>query len=437
MLEIYEILIITIVFFLTIAVIFLFIKKPKLPIYLMFFFMPFLFLRLEYQTYQLSVADLIGLLGFLAWSIHFLWQFLNKQTSFKALIFPSWPWYFLFILFCGLSILNSFDQGISLEYFLRNIVFSYLIYLFYPINIIKTKQSFFKIINLIFISTSLAAFLSIFYFQKEIAGVIPRITPKEILGIAPLGYNHNPVAESMLVGAFFSFLLFLKEKKNPNKQKIVLLFTLLQLLILILTFSRSAWLALILGVFVYILLEYRKYLKKIILISLIITLILSPLIYLMLKLSTSSIASASDQKRLFFIEKSLELFNYHPIIGSGIGTFKEEILHNRFYIMEFGESGTNEAHGVIWKLLGETGILGVLAYFSVLFVLGLQLLKAKTKSLTFLENHLFSLLLSLLISLTFFQLFQTNYFNQKMWLPISLMFLAVLLFKSNFKKIRT
>lgn len=401
----------------------IFMKKPLWPIYLMFFFYPFLYLKISYQDFDIPLADLFGLIGFVSWLMLLSFKIISGKIKLSPRMFPAWLWFGFFFFCASLSLLNTVSLEMSVKYLARPIIFLYAIYILYPYNAVEKKEDFWRIIKITAVSGIISAIISIFYINQDLSGIILRVNPRDIFGLAPLGYNHNLIAEIMLVTSFLTFFIF-KTETGARIKKVLVLAIILQLTILLLTFSRSGWIVVFFEIFLFIFFEYKTKLKKIIPALALIFLMLIPLGVLMLKLSVSSIAQSSDFKRWYFIEKSVELFEEHPLIGNGIGTFKDEVLHDKLYLLEFGEDGTNEDHGVIWKLIAETGILGLISYFSILIYLAYILFILRKKQAG-ISREIISIFLCITLGMTIFQLFQTNYFNQKMWLPLSLAFLVV------------
>jgi O-antigen ligase len=134
---------------------------------------------------------------------------------------------------------------------------------------------------------------------------------------------------------------------------------------------------------------------------------------------TSEVVRSSNRNRLALTEIALENFYKHPVIGNGAGTFVEQVSQERWYIVDYGSP--SEAHGVIQKLLAETGLLGFLTFFVLLGYALSRLVKIYRKmpqGAPF-KNIILALLLSSFGCIVF-QLFQTSYFVSKFWLPLGI-----------------
>ena len=400
----------------------LFLKNPLWAVYLMFFLFPFLYLSFNYHGLNIPIADIWGTVGFIAWSLGTAGiMILTKQKP--ALELPGWPFFALFFLVSALSLLNSFNILLSLKFLIRPLIFMYAVYLVFPYNSVNSREELGKIFKIVTISGILAAIISLFYLSREIGGVIPRINPRSFFGIAPLGYNHNLIAGTMLatIPAAYAALKF---TKNSLAKKLIIISLFLQTFILLFTFSRSGWLALFGEIWLIGILDYRKQMRKFIKFLVVGLILAIPFIFFMVKLSTSQVADESNYKRLVLIEKSWELFLGHPVLGNGIGTFTEELIRDRLYLIDFGTEGTNAAHGIVWKLLAENGLLGLIAFCLIIFWLLAELIKAR-KHCAAKDRELVSIMIALVAGITFFQLFQTTYYTQKVWLPFCLALLVI------------
>ncbi len=153
--------------------------------------------------------------------------------------------------------------------------------------------------------------------------------------------------------------------------------------------------------------------------------------YLYKKL-TSEIIRSSNFNRLALTKIALETFEKHPIVGAGAGTFVEQVSRDKWYIIDFGEP--SEAHGVVQKLLAESGALGFVTFFTLLGYVMWRLIKVY-RGLKFDSPWKYIILALILSSLgsIVFQLFQTSYFVSKLWLPLGIALAASRLVEEEMK----
>src|SRR3989339_5655 len=153
--------------------------------------------------------------------------------------------------------------------------------------------------------------------------------------------------------------------------------------------------------------------------GLIIFLIVSPLVVYGYIFMTSELVRDSNTNRWALTIIALENFYDHPVIGNGAGTFIEQVSEEKWYIVNYGSP--SEAHGVVQKLLAETGLIGFLTFFALLGYILLRLVKIyrQMPEEEQFKNIILALILTSLGSIVF-QLFQTSYFVSKFWLPLGI-----------------
>ena len=84
-----------------------------------------------------------------------------------------------------------------------------------------------------------------------------------------------------------------------------------------------------------------------------------------------------------------------------------------------------DAHGLIQKMLVETGLFGLLAFVSFLGWVVWTLIKRVR------DDVFYQALLCMVAGALVFQLFNTSYLNSVLWLPIGMALAGVALKKTN------
>ncbi|HPV70467.1 MAG TPA: O-antigen ligase family protein [Candidatus Magasanikbacteria bacterium] len=413
-------------------------RYTSFSFYILIFLAPFLGLVVDFSQYsfaqkipglssiQAPIADLLAIVLFLAlilknrranknhpWQ---LWLTNLKETGLEFFL----P--FLIINLVSLFNLGSDQLGNSFKYFLRPIVFFYLMWIVLPYFVITTKTIAQKTIQVIVGSGLAAAFWGI--ISVLLSGnnsLWKRITPGKIGGLSPLTYNHNILAEVLVLAVPLAFYFFLKNQKKPNHQteKILFLSFLFLTLVALLTFSRAAWIALVFEIIVYWFCQKQKFprsstpptqlrWKK----AGIIVAFLLPVIIYMGVFSLSYVVKSSTSTRLDMTEIAWTYFHAHPLIGNGTGTFTQLIGDTRLFTVEYGDP--LDSHGVIQKLLAETGALGLISFF--IFVSWIISQLYQSAKLATEEKELKTLVLVSFLGCLVFQLFNTSYYNQHLWL---------------------
>lgn len=401
------------------VLILLFIYYPILAIYVMAFIFPFTYLQLIYGEFNVPLVDIIALLLFCAWVLKsiYLWLYKNEKLSLDK--FPGWQWMGLFVFICVLSLMNVDSEILSLaaKYILRPILFFYLMYLVLPYNLIKNLKQLnivYKTMFALGLGLSTMGIWALIF--PPIIGY-RRAMPVVIAGLTPMGINHNLLAEVLISIIPIAMILFWKEK-NIFTKNIYLAGLLLFIGIQLLTLSRAGWIALAVEFLVLLLLKYRKQYKKLIspMVIYLSVVFIIPAIYLMYRLTLTGITLSATLNRLKLIDVSLMLFKQHPFIGSGIGVFTQIMAQVKWYIIEYG--APLDAHGVIFKTLAETGILGTMAFGFLLFYIIYSLYRGYQANRNTEYSWLLLGCLTLVIGSVTFQLFGTSYYLATVWFPI-------------------
>lgn len=376
-------------------------------------------------------ADIIAIFLFIAVSATLIFRFKKIPWKELLLIKKSIYWYAGFLAMAALAIMFFMHDGvytIGIKYWLRPMLFTWLMYWLMTIGIIMDRPFILKrILSLWFgIGIAIALYGVASFFVLDQSGWI-RALPFSINGFAPLGFNHNQMAEA-LVAILPISVWFALTYKDAFIKRLFSYSAVLIGLIALLTLSRAAWIAIIcqmiiLGVYLYRLrgkrMIDRRFVGSVLL-------VIVPVLMYMATFLTSSIVSSSTSARL----DAAKIAGYYtlqsPLLGYGPGSFMWLLSDTAFYTMEYGEP--LDAHGFVQKMLVEEGMLGFIFFMgfiiSVLwFIWGAQEHKGHRE-----------LALALFIMATgavIFQLFNTSYFNSVMWMPIGIATAGAMLIKQE------
>jgi O-antigen ligase len=404
------------------AVILFFLRYIEFGFCLMVALYPFIYLQLLIgQQINVPWVDVVGIFIFLAWGMKTLWLHHVKKQNISLANFPGLLFFILFFIASALSLLNAVDVTLSTKYVLRPLSFFYFIFVVLPYNLINTKEFLFKILKIFFgvgFFVSLMGLYSVIF--PATAGLFRRAVPITIFGIEPLGTNHNLIAE-VLVAVIPMGLILFWQTKDLFKKNLYLIGLGLMIAINLLTFSRNGWLTLALELIILIIVRYREQAKKFIFSYRLplLLLIVIPLATYMYYFSLTPAVQGSNATRLRLTEIALDLFYKHPYIGNGVGSFIEEVARDKWFILDFG--APMEAHGVVQQLLAETGILGLVTFFSLLIYILMRIIKIylNIKPDSEWKYIILALMITALGSISF-QFFNTSYFVSKMWLPLGI-----------------
>ena len=411
-----------------ILVLLFFFRFITFGLYLMVLLYPFIYLQLFIgQNVNVPYVDLVAIFVFASWVLRSLLlppygglSFIKHLGRGAKLSFENFPGLIFFLLFIAaalLSLINAENFLYSFKYILRPLSFFYLMFVVLPYNVVNSKKVLLNALRCFYavgIAVALMGFWSVLF--SESSGLLRRALPVSVFGIPILGTNHNLIAEVLISVIPIGFILIWETREIWIK-KLLITGVLLMIAINLLTFSRTGWIALAFELLVLVLIKYRKNIRSYFEFGLVIFLILSPLLVYGYIFMTSEIVQSSNLNRLALTKIALDTFYKHPIVGAGAGTFVDQVAMNRWYIVDFGNP--SEAHGVVQKLLAETGLFGFLTFFALLgyIIWRLIMVYKQTPQSSPYKYIILALALSAAGSIIF-QLFNTSYFVSKLWLPL-------------------
>lgn len=354
-------------------------------------------------TYTKIVLDpvlitkyLLFLLLLLAGTI-VVWRTTLSTDFFSLLRSPSYFFilYGIYILFSGLSILNATLLGDALFEWSKPVLFlwSLLLLLFYYKN---NKTADYQV--------DISRILSIFSLMSCVVGLIQgvlllqekQINHENLYAISSLFSHRNIFCEVLLL--LLPFTIYASMYEKTSIRKIAISATILSLVFLIGLLSRSIWIAMILALIIvgvsYIIMEIpnwkkeaksaymfqtlSKYIGGFLLLFVLIMLIFS---YLdksnpvqKLVNSITNVNYYSNQDRLQKWQHSISIFKENPILGTGLGDWKIDIMAFPAHDTEceYGKLLFQRPHNDYLWVLSESGIIAFLAYLgifiSILFV---------------------------------------------------------------------
>jgi len=191
--------------------------------------------------------------------------------------------------------------------------------------------------------------------------------------------NHNIFSGYRVLAGYSSIFSLSFLIPFYKKNRFVSVICILLMITTILSITRGAWLALIIVLGYYILInlrDNRKHIFKIIGIVVIVILVLMNIptvqnnIYRK-ALDPFSLQSKSNWERSGMLFLSLNIFSKNPIIGIGSGNFGEYAIRNpHLYKGKYLEISTNMApHVFFLQLLVENGIIGLISFLMIFLIL--------------------------------------------------------------------
>ena len=246
-------------------------------------------------------------------------------------------------------------------------------------------------------------------------GEFPRATPFGFFGVNPLGTNHNLLAETLIATAPAGLILRRTAGQQDNRTtKLMVYGMFFQWIVALLTFARTAWIAIGLQAFIYLWCTYRGRFKEIWpRVKIVLLLLLIPLAFLAFTTLTETVRGSTlsrlDQTRI-----AVFYFLRSPYLGQGIGTFIPTLWQTRAFLLEYGDP--LEAHGIPLKLAFEQGAAGLITFAIFVGSIFVSLIKAYRKTMRV------EVLAALMIAAgsIAYQLFNTTYYSSKLWVPLAI-----------------
>ena len=347
---------------------------------------------------------------------------------------PAFAWYAPFLIIAALTIFRAPRemQSLSVQYFVRFVVFSYIAFVAMPYWMIKTKAQLRNVIHVLTwsgICISIFGALSLFV-TEPFWGIWRRVSPFSMGSIAPIGTNHNLLSEFVI--AVIPLALYVAMHTHEKYKKMYALAALFMIIVVMLTFGRTAWIVLAVQALVaWWFIRPEKITHTLIRAWPAFVLGCGLLMY-MVVFSSSDFVRLSTDSRVDLTKFSLVQATQTPWLGHGIGTFMPSLSSSGAFNLQYG--GPIEAHGFGQKLLFETGLIGLSLFVMFFGYVFISLARAWRDAR---PGDYKNLILAAYISLlgTFiFQIFNTSYFNAKLWFLVGLA-LVILSGKWKFKKI--
>ncbi len=375
---------------------------------------------------DIGVAEVILFALLMSWAlkVFFLW-IRRHDRNWK----PRFPLARSYAALIGAHLLSAFsplgpDPVLVFKFAMRPVLFCYLAFVALPVNFIRSRRRLIgslSVMSFVGLIAALNGAISLFFVDAT-SQFIRRAHPLPVFGVPLLGDNHNLLAELFVVTVFMTLALTLLVK-SARMKRLLYASAIFQFAMGLLTFSRTGWIVFALQAFFLAVVEYRQVLRRYASAILAGILIVLPLGFVMVSISHSNVAQSSDSTRLALLEIAYEVFQTSPVIGAGAGTFVDLVGSAHVFRVEYGDP--LDAHGFIQKLAAETGIVGLLAYAAVCFELAWTCWKHLKHWPQDPSRRVVVYLMAAAGGVMVYQLFNTDYWTAKMWLPVGILLAAL------------
>jgi len=300
--------------------------------------------------------------------------FLNKviNREFNINVYGIEKWFLAFLLLIFFSIIYSPEREQALFYVIRFIVLIGMTYLVY--NSIKNKGQL-KIIVIFLITTAvgLSAFNLIeIYFNPEIIAFNYANQGQKLIRQAGTESDPNIFASNFIIPVMFSVAFFGYVKKW--RYKIPLFFiTALMLVTVLLSYSRSSWVSVFIGVVIVLFLQRKVDFLLYGFISLIILVLLSDSVQQLAfsivdRLGGALSGSLDDSSRFRILLAVTAVYMFFDTYMLGVGFQGFSTAFQKYHPPQ-ETRGIYEPHNEFYAVLAELGIVGFIIFITIIYLI--------------------------------------------------------------------
>lgn len=374
------------------------------------------------QVYaELTIGELLAVSLLLGWLIRLGLYWKGRRDRNWEPVFPLLaPFVLLFIAEC-LSVFSSYQPQPAdvIKHAIRYIALTYVSCILLVSVFLRSLRRIRAVVAALALNGvffALSGLLSVFY-QNGTLGLY-QAQPLSFLGFNTLGGNQNALAETLIIG-LGGILLWHSLIQQGVTKRLIEWMGIGIFFVTLLTFSRSAWIALIVSFILLIKTNWSEWWqeKKELVLSAI--LLFSPLALVMIVYSLTNQAIGSISSRAMNASIGWKAFLSSPIIGIGAGEYVHLVGQSRAWLIDYG--APLDAHGILQKVAAETGLMGLVALIFIVFSwyrIMKDALKHLPKSSPEYQRVIYAIVL--VLALGIFQLFSTSYWTPRLWLPVGL-----------------
>lgn len=331
--------------FIGVLVVYFALRFFKVGIYLLAISIPFLPDQVTIVILLLSVVS-----GFIHWMVKDAFEVnVNGYNTVFVL---------MLIVFLINTVLSINVSGSMRDLIINGLSILMIIHL---INGIEKKKDLYTLIDFIIVIGFMTAFYAFYqYFSGEPMGS-GWVDPSSNISVRVFSSFENPnlYAEYLIMIIPLTFARFLSV--DQKKKIFYALIGIVQLIALLLTFSRGGWLGLVFAVGVFILFLKRDLIIKLIPLGIISLFFLPNSIMMRIK-SIGSLSDSSNFYRLQIWENSVNIIKDFFVTGVGLG-FESFRSISSLYIKDFSPY---HAHNTYLELMIEIGALGLILFIWLL-----------------------------------------------------------------------
>lgn len=315
------------------------------------------------------------------------------------------------VLFMVISVVGTGDYKAWLQETIR-FISVYFVVLYCMVDYKNLYESK-KIINVILFGSGFVALLGLYQYFTErliLKNFIADYTFGVNVRVTSIFSNPNTFAAFIII-LIFPLLMVAIYEKNLYKRIAYSVILVLLIVNLIMTFSRSAWIGLILGLTI-LTIVWNKKLLGVLVILLSIGVVASPIRSRFLDLFSKTV----NDDRIKIWKTYIQMIKDHTLLGVGNGN---GLNMYDYYIAKYPELMYNShtrypSHNSYLKVFSEIGIFGVIAFIAILVVVLIIINKYYNKVNDGFMKAVYIGLFASISSICFMNLYDNLFFVPKM-----------------------
>jgi O-antigen ligase len=335
----------------------------------------------EVFNFGLNLASLMGVL-IIFFSVYYLIKNFSKFRNNK--LFYVWLLFLLvnvISMFFGINNNNSFREVIRLVSIFSLFILGYIF--------VNTAANLTKSLKAIILSAILPSIIGFwqFFYAKD-------LFIKNGNRLISTFAHPNMLAFFIFFVLAITIFIFLYGYKKNILSYFYILASLLFFIVLILTYTRGAWLAFLVFLIIIGLFKFRKLLLLMAIFFLILYSAIAPVRERIDNIFVFDDYNSSVVWRLNLYKDEFEYFKKKPIIGYGSGNASLVIAENRSPRL-----GATEPHNDYLKIALEGGIVGLISYFVLAIVLIKSLFERYKKEIAIKIKYFIFFIIAVFLSL--------------------------------------
>ncbi len=289
--------------------------------------------------------------------------FLNKTMSFRVTILDYFVVLFGIVLFY--SSITSYTPGNSV--FSLSIYAAYILFYFILVNTVKTRKQLYGLLALLVASTAVASLYGLYQLKTVGATAeawVDTTLFEDIKARVGSTFENPNVLGEYLVLIIPVAIAMLWGQKGWISKLVTLGLTGIMLVCLVYTYSRGAYIGLMLAFALFAVLRDRRFIVLGIIGLLLLPFVLPPSVINRFT-SIGNLSDTSSSYRISVWIGSLKLAGDYWASGIGLGLEPFKLIYPKYSL---NAAYAHHSHNIYIQLLIETGIAGFLMFFAMIVV---------------------------------------------------------------------